>query len=217
MADVDRMRAEIGDGWKHGDSSARAALVCRYCGLRIAQVVNLRWRDVRLDGGAAGPYIVIHAHTRGAKKGRTRVLPLHPALAAEMAGWGVREGRVFPSTNNYWITGEAAREAMTTAWESSGVDRAVWDIPDDEEGKRSHGSPTHGIRAAVFTTLLREGTAYDVACYAVGQATTATRAAYVPENAPEASPWWVPLVAAVAKIPDHRETDNVVTLAARGR
>jgi integrase len=209
--DVDAMRAALRTGYRHGDAHKRVALITRYTGIRISQAVNLVWRDVHLDG--ANPYIVLRSRTRGAKKGRTRVIPLHAALVAEMAGWGKREGRVFEATNERWIRGEATREAFRTAWRAAKIDPAKWDVPDDDEEEgRGHGSPTHAIRAAVFTALLRAGVSADVASYAMGHATTATRAAYVPEASPEASPWWPALTQAIAAIPDHRDADKVKRL-----
>lgn len=212
--DVDAMIGRINnDGWEHGGSHRRVALLCRYVGLRIAQAVNLNWRDVRLDS-PAGPYLVIRAGGRGAKKGSARVVPLHPALAAEMATWGVREGSVFPATNERWIRGESTREAFRVAWERAslpaddggvGMDRAKWDGTGADDGERGHASPTHAIRAAVLTAMLRGGVSLDVANYAIGHASGATKGAYVPEASPEASPWWPMLVKAVATIPDHRE------------
>jgi integrase len=215
VADVDSMIGALRTGYTHGDAHRKVALLCRYTGIRIAQAVNLDWRDVRLEH-PAGPHVILRSGRRGAKKGRTRVVPLHPALAEEMGGWGKREGRVFPSTNERWTRGEATREAMRTAWSAAGVAREKWDRPDvgeGEEGERGHGSPTHAIRAGVFTALLREGVSMDVASYLIGHATTATQAAYVPEAAPETSPLWPRLVAAAKLIPDHRG-NNVRQFAA---
>lgn len=204
MKDVDAMRKALRSGWRHGEDHGRVALICRYTGLRISHAVNLNWRDIHLDDRAAGPYIVLRTGARGMKKGRARVVPLHPALVDAMAGWGAQEGRVFASTNERWTRGEATREAFRAAWERSGVDRAKWDKPDDEDGERGHGSPTHAIRAALFTTLLREGVTIDLASYLIGHATSATKAAYVPEASPAASPWWEALREASRRIPDHR-------------
>lgn len=203
LADVDLMIGRLRAGWRHGDAHRRVALLTRYTGLRISQAVGLNWTDIRLDH-PGGPYIVLRSNTRGAKKGRARVVPLHPALAAEIRTWGGSTGHVFAATNERWTRGESSREAMRTAWIASGVDPAKWDVPtDDEEGERGHGTPTHAVRAAVFTELLRNGCTIDVAEYLIGHATSATRAAYVPESTPEASPLWARLVEAVGRMPAH--------------
>ncbi len=103
---MDQTIACLRSGWKHGEAHRRVALLVRYTGLRISQAVGLLWRDIRL-GYPAGDHIAIRAQARGAKKGRTRVVPLHPALAAEMRTWGSdRDGRLFEGTNERWIRAE---------------------------------------------------------------------------------------------------------------
>lgn len=217
LEDVDRMRAALRPGWRYRELTTRIALLLRYTGLRVSQAVGLRWADVVLDGGEAGPYLVIRAGGRGAKRGKGRAVPLHPGLAAALAGWGPRDGLVFdpgPDAGPYWTDGEAVRDALTTAWEASGVDRAKWSVSESERaaGDRAHGSPTHAIRAAVKVHLLRSGVSDTLADYFVGHSKGATSGAYVPELHPESSPYWRALRGAVATIPDHRAPANVVPL-----
>jgi integrase len=208
IEDVDRMRDALRPGWRYRELTARVALLLRYTGLRVSQAVGLRWSDVRVDQGTAGPWLFVRAGSRGAKASRGRVIPLHPALAAAMAEWGERSGLVFnpgPDAGPFWTDGEAVRDALTTAWEASGVDRGKWSVSDAERaaGDRAHGTPTHAIRAAVKVHLLRSGVSETLADYYVGHSRGATSRAYVPEEAPEASPYWPALVAAVAAIPAH--------------
>lgn len=226
LADVDAMIANLRAGYHFGDLHRRVALFLRYTGLRLGQVLGLRWADLRLEDEAAGPYLIVRAGRVGAKASRGRAVPLHPALVAELAGWGVREGAVFapPAARvtedgrtmrgATWEDGEATRTAFRTAWNRSGVDPAKWDVTDAERetGERAHGSPAHAIRAAVKVHLLRSGVAEAVANYFIGHTQGATTMAYVPEHSPETSPYWPALRDAVATLTDHREAANVIRL-----
>ncbi len=222
MDDVDLMLAQVRTGWKYGDLTRRVAILLRYTGWRISQAIGLRWSDVRLDYPAtipttirgvkteivAGPYFILRAGQRGMKSSKGRAIPIHPALAEEMAGWGVREGLVFDPGERAgatWEDGEAVRVALTTAWTASGVDPAKWSVSEAEKaaGDRAHGTPTHAIRSAVKVHLLRSGISDALADYYVGHTKGSTSGAYVPEAAPETSPYWPALVEAVVTIPPH--------------
>ena len=74
----------------------------RFHGARASQVCGLQWSDVDLDNGL----IYWRSRVRGAKAGRSRVVPLHPWLQQQMAGWGVREGLLFPRRYRDLETGE---------------------------------------------------------------------------------------------------------------
>lgn len=211
--DVDRMIRALRTGWRYGDVHRRIALLLRYTGLRIGQAQSLYWDDVELNHPT--PFLRVRAGRVGAKSSAGRVIPLHPALVSEMAGWGVRSGKVFdpgPQVGATWQDGEATRTAFRTAWQSAGVDRAKWDVTDGERerGERAHGSPCHAIRACVKVGLLRAGVSDSLADYFIGHHRGATSAAYVPEAAPETSPYWSALVAAVETIPPFEPTAGVV-------
>ncbi len=211
IEDVDTMRAALRPGYRYRELTGRIALLLRYTGLRVSQAVGLRWSDVRLEGtGGAGPYMIVRAGARGAKASKGRAIPLHPGLAAALAEWGPGDGGLVfdpgPDAGPFWTDGEAVRDALTTAWEASGVDRSKWSVSEAEReaGDRAHGSPTHAIRAAVKVHLLRAGVSDTLADYFVGHSRGATSGAYVPELHPETSPYWRALRLAVATIPDHR-------------
>lgn len=200
-ADVDAMMAQLTLEWHR-----RIALVMRFTGLRASQACGLEWRDFDLDRKV----LFVRARVRGAKRSRARVLPLHPELVADMAGWGAREGLLFPRRYKDQQTGQprsgpyrgdALVEPFRRAWTLAKVPKDRWDVPDDEEGERSKGSPTHAIRRCIRTQLIRAGVEEAIVLYLVGQTQGITAAAYVPETSPEQSPYWPRLVEAVGLIP----------------
>lgn len=58
--------------------------VALYAGLRKAEILNLRWRDVDLEGKRI---TVRNSETFTTKSGKNRRVDLHPALEAELAAW----------------------------------------------------------------------------------------------------------------------------------
>lgn len=90
--DVDSMIICIRGGWRYTDRHRKVALLLRYTGMRISQAIGLRWTDLRLDH--ATPYVVVRAGRRGAKSGKGRVIPLHPALIHELRTWNPSDGLV---------------------------------------------------------------------------------------------------------------------------
>lgn len=192
------------------------ALVLRHTGLRVSQALGLDWRDVDLDRRV----MLLRAGTAGAKRGRPRALPIHPALAAEMAGWGVREGLVFQRPDGRCWRGDAPLEPFRRAWRLAGVDPRKWDAPkrtDALPGDRAHAKPTHAFRGAVAAELRRMGVQEQYVLYLTGHAQGGTIAAYVPEGTPEDSPFWPHLVAAVKKIPEVATPAHVIPLEASRR
>lgn len=224
VADVDAMIGQLRTGYRHGDAHRRIALLLRYTGIRISQATHLRWSDVRLDHPT--PYLVLRAGDRGSKGSDGRAVPLHPALVSEIRRWpNEGTGYVFTSDNAGFRRGDATRDAFCTAWRAAGVDRLVWAAPPDPTGRpseRAYGSPCHGIRAMLTVELSRGGISPHVRDYIVGHSEGATTRAYIPEGAPETSPLWPDLVAAIGTLapwPGHQpdneqeqERANVVQL-----
>ena len=173
----------------------RVALVQRYHGLRVSQVLSLRWVDVNLERAL----LYLHAGRRGAKKGRTRVVPLHTALAREMCTWDPGTGLVFRRANGQQWRGDALVEPFRRAWRLAGVSETKWGAT--EYDLRRHGRPTHALRACVRVGLVRAGVEEAVALYYVGHAEGFTTASYVPTDRPETSPYWSRLLAASERIP----------------
>ncbi len=82
--ECDRVIALAGVEWHR-----RLMVACRFTGLRVGQVMRLLWSDV--DVGAATLTIRPElGKSRAEQAGRT--VPIAPAFAAELAGWGKREG-----------------------------------------------------------------------------------------------------------------------------
>jgi len=202
-AEVDAMIDSLTVPWHK-----QVATIMRFTGLRASQACGLHWQDFDLDRGI----LRVRAHVRGAKRGRSRVIPLHSTLIEDMATWGVREGLLFPrryrAKDGKKHTGPYRGDALTApfrrAWSLAKVPLDRWDVPDyviDEAAARAKGSPTHAIRRCVRTELLRAGIEEALVLYLIGQSQGITAAAYVPESSPEQSPYWPRLVQAVEQIP----------------
>ncbi len=60
-------------------------------GLRIGEVAGLRWRHYDAASEPLGRLVIAHSHDRETTKtGRIRQVPVHPTLAALLAGWKLR-------------------------------------------------------------------------------------------------------------------------------
>ncbi len=207
--DVDAMIAQLTRRRWH----RQLATFLRFTGLRVSQALGLDWQDVHLD--REQPYMLVRAGTAGAKRGRARALPIHSALAAEMAGWGVREGLVFRRPDGRPWRGDAPVEPFRRAWKLSQVATRKWGASDRANGlpgDRAHARPTHAFRACVVAGLRREGVQEQYVLYLTGHAQGGTIAAYVPEGSPEDSPYWTHLVAAIKKIPAMSDSSQVLRL-----
>lgn len=201
--DVDAMLAQLTRPWHR-----RAGLVIRYHGLRASQATGLRWADLDLERGL----LRLPSGRRGAKRGRGRVVPLAPPLLVEVRRWeGQRRGELlFPRRYTNKATGQphegpyrgdALLGPFRRAWTLAEVPADRWGAP--EASERAHGRPVHALRSALKVGLLRLGVDGAVVDYLLGHSRGATDAAYVPQEAPEQSPLWAPMVEAVARIPPH--------------
>lgn len=179
----------------------RIAVVQRYTGLRISQIISLTWDDLDLNKG----WLIIRAQRRGAKgQSRDRVVPLHPELGKILAGWGRREGLLFTRTatkgerrgEEIAPRGSEVAEVMANAWERAGVEESKWGAA----GDRAHGRPTNAVRARWKSTIAG-AVSYELATLMLGQSTRGDHDAYVAMGNPEASPYWDKMVEALKAIP----------------
>lgn len=122
----------------------RVAILLRFTGLRIQQVMRLRWDDVDLDART----LRIRPELGKSRAERVgRVVPLSAHLVAELAGWGVRDGWVVPTHRQPGPRERVYRSReMRAAWERAGVRPEVWD-----------GRPDHAFRKGFRSGLKRLG------------------------------------------------------------
>lgn len=176
------------DGWQ-----AELYKVLRCTGLRVAQALGLRWDDLRLD--AEVPVLHVRPELgKSPQEKRGRFVPIAPALVAEIAGWGRREGFVVSCARE---EREARARDAQRAWRRAGVDSAVW-----------QGCAHHAFRAGFCSGLARLGADVEAVEVLVGHS-RGVRERYVGPDA-------LPLVEAVGLVPAIGR-DNVEQLRAARR
>jgi integrase len=162
-------------GWRRA-----AAVVMRATGLRVQQVMQLRWSDVD------GDFLVIRGELGKMDQEREgRTIPLAPVLLAE---W--RAPRIAEWTDPTWIVPcphehrtMRARD-MARIWSKTSARRAAWE-----------GRPDHAFRAGFQTSLRADDVKREATEYLVGHALPGLDASYIePIRA-------FRLVEAVAKVP----------------
>lgn len=148
--EVDAMVAELAGRRRYRnalpDWQLRTVLIVRYTGCRIGAARTLLWEDVDLVRGA----LTFRAENVKTKRGRT--IPLHPALQAEIVGWGRREGRVSG------IEGRIKSQHRNMA---ANYAAPAWLRTDARPGVYT-GRPVHCIRRAWRTQLVAAGVHPDV-------------------------------------------------------
>lgn len=152
---------------------ARLMVVMRFTGLRAGQVRRLLWSDADLE---TGRLIIRPELGKSRQEQRGRVVPLHPALVAELAGWGRREGLLLGPARS-------RPNGSTMA--------AIWGRADDDPRQ-----PLHGIRHTFTSVLAAAGVPEPVIGALVGHAGTTTRETYIDPAA-----LWSAMAEAVARIP----------------
>ena len=122
----------------------KAAILMRFTGLRVGQVMRLRWDDFDLEGHT----LRIRPELGKSKAERTgRRVPLSPHLVAELAGWGQREGWIVPSFREPGPLERTFRARdLARAWERAGVRVEAWG-----------GRPDHAFRKGFRSGLKRAG------------------------------------------------------------
>ena len=138
-----------------GGEHRRLALLMRFTGLRVRQVLGLQWADFDL-GAATLRMRGELGKTRAERRGR--IVPVSPHLVAEMATWGVRDGWVIEATEGArgrWLT--MGNDRVREAWKASGVRPEVW-----------RGRPHHAFRKALVSGLIGAGAQREAVEYLVG-------------------------------------------------
>ena len=138
---------------------ARLLTLLRFTGLRVdEQAMQLLWSDVDLDARE----ITIRGELgKSARERSGRVIPISKHLAAELAGWGKREGYLLAP----WRVDRHSTSAhVDRCWRAAGVPEKVWGAA----GGRGRGSAHHAFRRGFKTGLARLGVAAHVRDYLVG-------------------------------------------------
>lgn len=141
----------------------RAAVIQRFTGGRIGEVLTLRWSDVDTEGRKL---LFRTENTKGGYGGRE--VPLSCHLVPLLKAW---------ERWDEWVVGERASRhgdnsrparVMSTAWRTAGVREAAW-----------IGHPTHALRKGVVSGLIRRGANRDAVEVLVGHSLGAVRGAYL--------------------------------------
>jgi hypothetical protein len=133
----------------------RVAIVMRYTGLRVGQVMRLRWDDVDLEASTLRIRPEL-GKSRAESVGRT--VPISAHLVREMAGWGLREGWLIPSFRQPGPRERTFRARdLGRAWERAGVRAEVW-----------QGRPDHAFRKGFRSELRRAGGDSEAVEYLLG-------------------------------------------------
>lgn len=134
----------------------RTAVLMRYTGLRVQQVMQLKWEDFDL---CAAVMVVRPELGKSRQERRGRVVPVSEHLVDEMKAWERVGDYVVPT----WQGGESPRTVrardVRRAWKVAGVDPAVWE-------KR----PDHAFRAGLQSGLKRLGADDEAVKQLVGHA-----------------------------------------------
>lgn len=163
----------------------RLATLLYYTGERVGALWALDWSAVDFDAGT-----IAMPPNKGLPG---RLVPMGRALAAELATWGRREGRVVA-----WSVVRQLRDrVLREAWKRAGVREVVW-----------RQRPAHAFRRGVITGLKARGVDREVAEVFVGHAVAGTRGHYLDVST-------LPLREAADAVPV-LANDNVKRLAAQG-
>lgn len=158
----------------------RVLTVERYTGLRVQQVMGLRWDDLDLDR-AVLRFRGELGKTREEKKGR--LIPVSPHLVAAVAGWGRREGYLIESGRRGAQARVVRARDVCRAWARAGVPPDVW-----------QRRPDHAFRKGLISGLKALRADVDAVEVLVGHKLPGQRSVYT-------DPTSIPMREAVALIP----------------
>lgn len=109
--------------------------IARFTGLRSGQIARLRWSDFDFEAATLRIRPEL-GKSRQERAGRT--VPVSQHLLTEMAGWGVREGRI--------LAGEVRHSTLRSCCRKAGLPDELW-----------AGRPAHLMRRGFFTGLVMLG------------------------------------------------------------
>lgn len=171
-ADMDAC-IEAASGWQR-----RLYVMLRSTGLRVAQVMDLRWND--FDFAAKVPLLHVRPELGKSKlERRGRWVPIAPALLEVLDGWTRTSVFVIHCGR---ITREARARDADRAWKRAGVDKAIW-----------KGCGHHAFRAGFQSELKRAGADDEAVKFLVGHS-LGVREHYL-------DPSSLPMLAAVKLVP----------------
>jgi integrase len=171
----------------------RLAIMLRFTGLRVQQVMGLKWEDLDMTRAT----LVIRGElgkSRQERRGRT--IPVSPHLVKIMSGWGRREGFIVITNGTGTRERAAQPRTMQTAWERSGARKMV-----------HVGRPHHAFRKGFVSELRRAGADADAVEVLVGHS-LGLRGVYTDADA-------LPLRDAVALIPPLANAQSVIQIGSR--
>jgi len=177
----------------------RTAVLLRCTGLRVGAAFWLRWDDLDLTHERMHVRAVT---TKGGYGGRE--VPLAPVLAAELAGWGRREGYVLSGDKCNAVRAQLGVVApdksrrylawLRTAWKGSKMSVSLW-----------KQRPAHAFRISLTSCLAAEGVDREIGELLVGHEVAGSRRRYLDKAAR-----WTQMVKAVSLIPDWHSEDAAV-------
>jgi integrase len=135
----------------------KLAVVLRFTGLRVQQVMRLRWEDVDLEKAL----LKIRGELGKTRCERTgRFIPISQHLVKELRQWGPGEGHIVPCGNRH-EEGARGREAkgrdVARAWARAGIPSSIW-----------RQRPHHAFRKGFKTELTRAGARWEAVEHLLG-------------------------------------------------
>ena len=126
------------------ETPRRLMTILRYTGLRVKQAGRLSWDDFDLYGSRMR---IRPELGKSALEKRGRIIPVCKHLVDDMAGWGVRDGDIFPSDDRpMHLHLESIRRKAARAWKRSGAPSELYT-----------GQSSHLYRKAFTSELVRRG------------------------------------------------------------
>jgi len=86
-----------------------------FAGLRASELLRLEWQDVDLIRG------LIHVASHKTKTARRRLVTIQPNLAAWLAPFGGRKGKIYSDRHNYHHATNALASEMGQKWPQNGL------------------------------------------------------------------------------------------------